>query len=56
MRSPSSPHPATEEEAEEGSSDFFVGLLVGPGSPAAGQTIADAGLDHLDGLTLVSVK
>lgn len=47
---------AAEEEVEETSNDFFVGLLVGPGSPVAGQTIARAGLVHLDGLTLVSVK
>lgn len=47
---------AAEEEVEETSNDFFVGLLVGPGSPVAGQTIANAGLVDLDGLTLVSVK
>ncbi|PRW20813.1 Receptor of activated kinase C component of 40S small ribosomal subunit isoform A [Chlorella sorokiniana] len=45
-----------EEEVEETSNEFFVGLLVGTGSSAAGQTIANAGLAHLDGLTLVSVK
>ena len=51
------PHPA-DPEALGSPSDFFIALLVGPGSPAIGQTAGEAGLaggPAAEGLTLVSV-
>lgn len=36
--------------------DFFIGLLVKPSSPDIGMTIEDAGLRHLEGVYLTSVK
>lgn len=53
---PAAALPCAADEAEESSSDFFVALLVGPGSPAIGQTVRESGLQEVDGLTLVSVK
>lgn len=45
-----------EEEREDASADFFVGLLVPAGSPVVQRTVAEAGLQEAEGLTLVSVK
>ncbi|KAL4441024.1 hypothetical protein ABPG77_010455 [Micractinium sp. CCAP 211/92] len=45
-----------DEEREDASADFFVGLLVPAGSPVVQRTVAEAGLQETDGLTLVSVK
>jgi di/tricarboxylate transporter len=36
--------------------DFFVGLLVTPGSPVVGKTVVDGGLRHLEGVYLSSVR
>lgn len=39
-----------------GTGDFFIGLMVQPSSPDIGMTIEDAGLRHLQGVYLTSVK
>lgn len=36
--------------------DFFIGLMVQPSSPDIGMSIEDAGLRHLEGVYLTSVK
>jgi di/tricarboxylate transporter len=51
---PSSSDPASAETVENG--DFFIGLMVKPSSPAIGMTIEDAGLRHLEGVYLTSVR
>ena len=42
--------------AFEQGSDFWIGLLVAANSPAVGKSIEDAGLRHLDGVYLTSVR
>eukprot|EP00890_Picochlorum_soloecismus_P001706 jgi/Picsp_1/2536/NSC_00767-R1_sodium sulfate co-transporter len=51
---PSSSDPRNIHEV--GSTDFFIGLLVKPSSPDVGMTIEDAGLRHLEGVYLTSVR
>lgn len=54
------PVPNADADDQGSSSDFFIGLLVGPGSPAIGQTAGEAGLKGgkaaAEGLILVSIK
>lgn len=52
----------TKKTADEGAAlfdqggDFFIGLLVTSGSAAIGKSLEDAGLRHLDGVYLTSVR